>query len=74
MLNVQDSWQQQRELTLVYARFYGALLLGILLTYQLQKCASAALYLLCAFWYLQAVADLSSILSIRPRHTFTEAK
>lgn len=39
----QDGWQQQREQSLMYARFYGALLLGILLTYQLQKCAAAAL-------------------------------
>ncbi len=35
---IQDSWQQQRELSLMYVRFYGALLVGILLTYQLQKC------------------------------------
>jgi hypothetical protein len=33
----QDGWQQQRELTLLYMRFYAVLLLGIMLTYQLQK-------------------------------------
>ena len=34
---MQDGWQQQRELTLLYMRFYAVLLLGIMLTYQLQK-------------------------------------
>ena len=36
-VSMQDGWQQQRELTLLYMRFYAVLLLGIMLTYQLQK-------------------------------------
>ena len=33
-----DPWAAQRELSLLYAQFYGWLLGGILLTYQLQRC------------------------------------
>ena len=36
--NALDPWAAQRELSVLYARFYGALLGGIFLTYQLQRC------------------------------------
>ena len=32
-----DAWAAQRELSLLYVRFYGALLGGIFLTYQLRR-------------------------------------
>ena len=35
--NALDPWAAQRELSVLYARFYGALLGGIFLTYQLQR-------------------------------------
>ena len=38
--NALDPWAAQRELSVLYARFYGALLGGIFLTYQLQRCTS----------------------------------
>ena len=38
--NALDPWAAQRELSVLYARFYGALLGGILLMYQLQGCAT----------------------------------
>lgn len=34
-----DAWTAQREVSVLYARFYATLLGGILLTYQLQRCA-----------------------------------
>lgn len=37
-----DSWTAQREISVLYARFYAALLGGILLTYQLQRWAGGA--------------------------------
>ena len=36
---VLDPWVAQRELSILYARFYSALLGGIFVTYQLQQCA-----------------------------------
>lgn len=56
----QDGWQQQRELTLMYARFYGALLLGILLTYQLQKYMKWVLFGLYSWWLPQIVLSAVS--------------
>ena len=38
--NALDPWAAQRELSVLYARFYGALLGGIFLMYQLQGCAT----------------------------------
>ena len=38
--NALDPWAAQRELSVLYARFYGALLGGIFLMYQLQGCAA----------------------------------
>lgn len=35
-----DPWAQQRELSILYARFYSALLGGIFVSYQLQRCAA----------------------------------
>ena len=32
-----DPWAQQRELSILYARFYSALLGGIFISYQLQR-------------------------------------
>jgi hypothetical protein len=32
-----DPWLLQRELSMLYAKFYGILLVGILLSYQLQR-------------------------------------
>lgn len=37
-----DPWTAQRELSILYGRFYGALLGGILLSYYLQRCARYA--------------------------------
>ncbi len=34
-----ETWEQQRELTIIYARFYVALLLGILFSWRLAQCA-----------------------------------
>ena len=34
---VADSWSTQHELSVLYARFYGALLCGIFLAYQFQR-------------------------------------
>ncbi len=42
--NALDPWAAQRELSVLYARFYGALLGGIFLTYQLQRCLSLPLF------------------------------
>lgn len=36
-----DPWAQQRELSILYARFYSALLTGIFISYQLQRCGLA---------------------------------
>ena len=33
----QDVWAQQRELSVLYARFYGALLGGVFLSFQLRR-------------------------------------
>lgn len=41
--NALDPWAAQRELSVLYARFYGALLGGIFLTYQLQRCLAVCL-------------------------------
>lgn len=50
--NALDPWAAQRELSVLYARFYGALLGGIFLTYQLQRCTSL---LISALATMQAV-------------------
>jgi hypothetical protein len=34
-----EPWAAQRELSVLYARFYGALLGGVFLSYQLRRCA-----------------------------------
>ena len=37
-----DPWTAQREVSVLYLRFYAALLGGILLTYKLQRCGVMA--------------------------------
>lgn len=37
--NALDPWAAQRELSVLYARFYGVLLAGVFLGYQLHLCA-----------------------------------
>lgn len=34
-----EAWEQQRELMVLYARFYVALMLGILFSWRLAECA-----------------------------------
>lgn len=41
--NSGEEWGAQRQLTILYARFYGALLGGIFLTYQLKRCVALSL-------------------------------
>jgi hypothetical protein len=50
-----DPWAAQRELSILYARFYGALLAGIFLTYQLQRWMKFILFGLFSFWIPQIV-------------------
>lgn len=40
--NALDPWAAQRELSVLYARFYGVLLAGVFLGYQLHLCAPPA--------------------------------
>ena len=47
-----DPWAVQRELSVLYARFYGALLGGIFLMYQLQRYGPLSLLLLVAVVHL----------------------
>ena len=55
-------WQQQRELSLMYARFYGALLIGIVFTYQMQKCGtgqSPDSLMACPVWEFWKTASMT---------------
>lgn len=55
----QDPWAAQRELSVLYARFYGSLLAAILLTYQLRKYVKIALH--CTALHSEAFSVSNSI-------------
>ena len=55
--NALDPWAAQRELSVLYARFYGVLLAGVFLGYQLHLCALACVtftvvLIAACSWYL----------------------
>ncbi|DBB08109.1 TPA: hypothetical protein ACH3X3_008304 [Trebouxia sp. C0006] len=50
-----DTWQTQRELAILYIRFYGALLCSIFVTYQSQRFIRPILMLVYSFWIPQIV-------------------
>ncbi len=56
--NSLDPWAAQRELSVLYARFYGVLLAGVFLGYQLHLCALSP---------CSCVCYLSDMLSYRGR-------
>lgn len=41
-----EPWAAQRELSVLYARFYGALLAGVFLSYQLRRCGGLPRFLI----------------------------
>ncbi|KAK9832712.1 hypothetical protein WJX81_003010 [Elliptochloris bilobata] len=51
-----DAWAAQRELSLLYVRFYGALLGGIFVTYQLRRWVKLVVFALHSFWLPQIAA------------------
>ncbi|CAK0754278.1 hypothetical protein CVIRNUC_002285 [Coccomyxa viridis] len=51
--NALDPWAAQRELSVLYARFYGALLGGIFLMYQLQGYMKYLVFPMYSFWVPQ---------------------
>ena len=65
-----DPWSTQRELSILYARFYGALLGGILLSYHLQRCMPLLVFALYGFWLPQAAlcVRLDCRQPLRPRY------
>lgn len=50
-----DTWHTQRELAVLYVRFYGALLGSIFITYQSQRFIRPILMLVYSFWIPQVV-------------------
>lgn len=55
----QEGWEaMRRELSLLYSRFYGSLLLGIVILYQLQNHLKYFLFALMAFWVPQIVLNV----------------
>ncbi|KAL4452456.1 hypothetical protein ABPG75_008118 [Micractinium tetrahymenae] len=50
-----DAWTAQREVSVLYARFYATLLGGILLTYQLQRHMPLLMFAFFSFWWPQIV-------------------
>lgn len=50
-----DAWTAQREVSVLYARFYATLLGGILLTYQLQRHMPILMFAFFSFWWPQIV-------------------
>lgn len=50
-----DTWHTQRELAVLYIRFYGALLGSIFITYQSQRLIRPILMLVYSFWIPQIV-------------------
>jgi hypothetical protein len=50
-----DPWTAQREVSVLYARFYAALLGGILVTYQLQRHVPLLLFGFSSYWWPQIV-------------------
>lgn len=54
-----EGWEaMRRELSMLYSRFYGSLLLGILLLYQLQNHMRFFLFALYSFWLPQIVLNV----------------
>ncbi|KAI3438284.1 hypothetical protein D9Q98_000719 [Chlorella vulgaris] len=53
-----DPWAAHREVSVLYARFYAALLGGILLTYQLQRHMPLLMFVFFSFWLPQIVLCL----------------
>ncbi|KAK9820806.1 hypothetical protein WJX74_006344 [Apatococcus lobatus] len=51
-----EPWVQQRELSLLYGRFYGFLLTGIFMMYNLQRFMHVLAFALCSFWLPQIVS------------------
>ena len=59
-----DAWVLQRELSTVYARFYGALLISLLLCYNLRHHMQIVTFVVHAFWVPQIIR--SSISDSKP--------
>jgi len=59
-----EAWEQQRELMVLYARFYVALMLGILFSWRLAEYMRWVVFPLCAWWLPQIV--MSSWNDVRP--------
>lgn len=53
-----DTWSTRRELSLLYTRFYGVLLLGIFAAYQLQGGMWLLVFALYSFWLPQVVHNI----------------
>ncbi|CAD7699222.1 unnamed protein product [Ostreobium quekettii] len=53
--NSLDPFDMRRELSMLYTRFYGALLLGVLLAYKLQQFMNVLVFGLYSFWIPQIV-------------------
>jgi len=63
-----DTWSALRhELSLLYSRFYGLMLLGILLIYQMQSLVRYVLFFFHSFWWPQIVRNVTHDVS-RPLH------
>ena len=55
----QEGWNSmRRELSMLYSRFYGCLLAGIVLIYQLQRFSGVLVLLLYSFWVPQIVHNI----------------
>eukprot|EP00891_Asterochloris_glomerata_P006624 jgi/Astpho2/6624/fgenesh1_pm.00101_%23_14_t len=52
---VADPWSTQHELSVLYARFYGALLCGIFLAYQFQRFGHVLVFVAFSFWVPQII-------------------
>ena len=53
--NSLDPWDTRRELSILYTRFYGVLLFGVLLAYQLQGLMHILVFAFYSFWIPQIV-------------------
>lgn len=63
-----DPWTAQRELSMLYARFYGVLLGGMLLMFQLVKCVGVCCARTCLLNHISSrhVAQQMPLLQVHP--------
>jgi len=55
----QEGWNSmRRELSMLYSRFYGCLLAGIVLIYQMQRYSGVLILLVYSFWFPQIIHNI----------------